>query len=83
MFKFNLILSRDIPTSWELKQKIDKVKGELMDDDSESRECFEVTAYLHREFQQFRETEGISYEAYVKSLANSEYWETVGGKSNS
>lgn len=55
----------------------------MIEDDSETRECFEVTAYYHKEFQLFRETEGISFEAYVKSLANSEYWETVGGKSNS
>lgn len=82
-FRFNLILSRDIPTSWELKQRIDKVKGELAEDDSESRECFEVTAYFHREFQLFREAEGISEEAFLRSLATCECWETVGGKSNS
>jgi hypothetical protein len=26
VFRFNLILNKDIPTSWDLKQKIDKIK---------------------------------------------------------
>jgi hypothetical protein len=73
-FKFNLILTRDIPTSWDLKQRIDKVRGEALEDEADSRDSYEVTAYYHREFQSLRETEGISLEAYIKSLANSEFW---------
>jgi hypothetical protein len=27
VFKYNLILSKDIPTSWDIKQRVDKLKG--------------------------------------------------------
>lgn len=39
-FRFNLILSKDIPTSWDLKQRIDKIKGEGVEDEADNRDSY-------------------------------------------
>lgn len=37
VFKFSLVLTRDIPTSWDLKQKIDKIKGDMVEEEGDVR----------------------------------------------
>jgi len=46
-----LVVTKDIPTSFDLKQSIEHLKEKNPDDESDMRENYEVIAYFHKEFE--------------------------------